>query len=351
MCLNRRDGALRLIMVWAVSASLLLLAACSSEDPKGQTAVVVPERLEVRSTTATVARTVTELRRGDRVRVLERAEDGGANWVKLRAPGGQTGWVEAHNLVGEEVVERSRQLAEEMKPVQTQAVGRSKATLRLRLTPERAADNVATLLPSRTVLEIVDRARRPRPAPTDAKSATQPVADVKEGEDSPAGTRYDQWYKVRVKDNPLLPAGWIYAGSVELDVPPEISYYVSSGRRIIGWQKIGTARDEDGRAGDHYLVFERWAASADEQADFHRLQVLAYDPASRDYYVPFREDTRGRFPVTLKMEGSRGKFQLQALDREDQAYAVDYTVELLESGRVRITRVTPKTAARDKRKR
>jgi uncharacterized protein YgiM (DUF1202 family) len=349
MFLNRSQSAVRLIALLVFTAGWLPLAACSRDESSGQTAVVVPERLELRSTTAKVSRVVAELRGGDRVMVVERVEDGGNNWAKVRGSDGQTGWVEVRHLVSQEIVDGSRHIAEEIRQTQAQAIGRSKATLKLRLTPDRSTEeNVITSLPSGAALEIVDRERRPRPASSDAKSATQPVADVKDAE--PPSTKYDEWYKVRVKDNALLPAGWIYAGSVELEVPGEISYYASSGRKIVGWQKIGTARDANGRAGDHYLVLERWALLSDDKGDFSRIQVMAYDPTSRDYYVPFREDVRGRLPVTLKMEGSRGTFQVQALDKDGQAHPVNYSIEMLEGGKLRVAKVVPKDQARGKRK-
>lgn len=351
MDLNRRGGAARLTVSLIIVCCWGLLAACSRDEAGLQTAVIVPDRLELRSSTAKVSRTVGELRSGDRVTVLERAEDGGTNWAKLRGPNGQTGWAEAGALVNQDVVERSRHLAEEIKDIQAQAVGRSKARLKLRLTPDRATeDNVAAMLPAGTALEIVGRTRRPRPVPPEGKGTTQPVANVKEGEEA-GGAKYDEWYQVRLKDNVLVPAGWIYAGSVELEVPPEISYYTSSGRRIVGWQKLGTASDDQGRSGDHYLVLERWTSSSDEKVDFDRLLVLAYNPVAREYGVPFREDVQGRWPVTLKMDGAHGAFQIKALDKADHLQTLDYTVELGEGGKVRVARNAPKEPARGRRKR
>jgi len=348
---NRWNNALRLVAMLTFTAALMTLGACSSGESSGQSATVVPDRLALRSSTAKVARAVAELHSGDRVTVLERLEDGGTSWAKLRAPNGQTGWVEASYLVNQDVIDRSRRIADEVKQIQAQAVGRSKARLKLRLTPERSADdNVATMLPAGTPLEIIDRERRPRPAAPDAKGATQPAANAKEGDES-GGTKYDEWYKVRLKDNALLPAGWIYAGSVELEIPPEISYYVSSGRRIIGWQKLGSAQDDRGRSGDHYLVLERWTSSSDDKHDFDRMQVLAYAPAARDYGVPFREDLHGRFPVVVKMEGNHGTFQVTAIDKNDQAQTLNYSVDLQEDGRVSVKRLTPKEPTHGKRKR
>src|SRR5438552_15303019 len=117
MCSNRCDGIFRLIALLIFAAGLMPLAACSHGESSGQMAVVVPERLELQSSMAKVRRKVAELRSGDRVTVLERVEDGGTNWVKLRGPEGQTGWTEANHLVSQEIVDRSRRLAEEIQNI------------------------------------------------------------------------------------------------------------------------------------------------------------------------------------------------------------------------------------------
>ena len=72
--------------------------------------------------------------------------------------------------------------------------------------------------------------------------------------------------------------------------------------------------------------------------DFDRVKVLAYDPATRDYSTPFREDVAGRFPVTLKMDGPRGYFQIIVVDKSGQTQKLTYGVELLEGGKVRVAK-------------
>jgi hypothetical protein len=295
-------------------------------------AFVVPERLKLRSSTAQAARVVGELKSGDQVTVTKRANaEDGANWSEVKGPNGEEGWIESRYLAKREIVEKSRKIAEEIKDIPTQAIGRSKATLKLRLSPDRSNDdNVATMLPLGTALEIVARERKPRPATLDAKSETTEGADK--------NVRYDDWYQVRLKDYAVLPAGWIYGGSVELEVPPEIVYFVSSGRKITGWQLIGTVKGDDGKSGEHYLVLERKNFGADEKIDFDRIKVLAYEPYSRDYSTPFREDITGRFPVTMKMNGTRGHFQIIAVDKSGREEKLTYEVEMLEGGKVRVTK-------------
>lgn len=328
-CLLRRpQSCFSVIPIISIS---VFLASCSQASLLNEKAFVVPEQLKLKSSTAPASRVVGELKSGDEVLVIGRVSSGdGTAWSQVKAPGVETGWVESFHLVKGEIVTQSRKIADEIKDTPTQAIGKSKARLKLRLTPDRTSDdNVATMLPSGTTLEIVARERKPRPATLDARSETAPEAQDPK-------VRYDDWYKVRLKDYAILPAGWIYGGSVELDVPPEIVYFGSAGRRITGWQKIGTVTGDDSKTGDHYLALERKILGADERIDFDRIKVLAYDPYSRNYSTPFREDVQGRFPIILKMEGTRGRFRLIVIDKGGQEQELVYGIEMLEGGKVRV---------------
>jgi uncharacterized protein YgiM (DUF1202 family) len=326
-------NCLKLYSYAAIILSLsAALASCSQGSAQDDKAFVVPEKLKLRSSTAQAARIVGELKSGDQVTVTDRANaEDGEHWSKVEGPNGESGWIKSLNLAPREIVDKSRQIAEEIKDIPTQAIGRSKATLKLRLSPDRSDDdNVATTLPLGTLLEIVARERKPRPARIEGKG------EAKEEPDS--NLKYDNWYKARLKDYAILPAGWIYGDSVELEIPPEIFYFVSSGRKIIGWQKLGTATDDDNESGEHFLALERRNFGADEGVDFDRVKVLAYDPASRTYYTPFREDIAGRFPVTLKMEGARGQFEIVAVDKNGQTQKLTYSVEMPEGGKLRVVK-------------
>src|SRR5882672_2842742 len=318
---------LKLYSYAAIILSLsALMASCSQGSSQDEQAVVLTDRLKLRNSTAQAARVVGELKGGDQVTVTDHASaEDGENWSEVKGPNGESGWIKSLNLVKREIVEKSRQIAAEIKDVPTQAVGRSKAPLKLRLSPDRSDDdNVATTLTSGTRLEIAGRERKPRPARIEGKGEAK--------EDSDGNVRYDNWYEVRLKDNAVLPAGWIYGDSVELEIPPEILYFVSSGRKIIGWQRIGTVTGDDSGPGEHFLALERKSFGADEGVDFDRVKVLAYNPATRDYSTPFREDIAGRFPVTLKMDGHRGHFQIIAVDKNGQTQKLIYGVEMLEGG-------------------
>jgi hypothetical protein len=331
--MKRFINCLKLYSYTAIILSLpALMAACSPGATQDEQAFVLSDRLRLRSSTAQAARVVGELKSGDQVTVTNhtKAEDG-EDWAEVKGPNGESGWLRSVNLVKREIVEKSRQIAADIKEIPTQAVGKSKAMLKLRLSPDRSDDeNVATALPSGTRLEIVARERKPRPARIEGKGEAKEEPD--------ANIKYDNWYEVRLKDYAVLPAGWIYGDSVELEIPGEIFYYVSSGRKIIGWQKIGAVTGDDSELGAHFLALERKNFGADDGVDFDRVKVLAYDPAARDYITPFREDIAGRFPVTLKMDGPRGHFEIIAVDKNGQTKKLSYGVEVLEGGKVKISK-------------
>ena len=319
-----------LLVIIAVACSLLVGSCKRSGASGGMQATVVPERVKLFNSTAEVSHVVGELKGGDQVLVVSKVDEQGKNWVEVKAADGLTGWLDSRYLVNQDIVNQSQKLAETLKDIPVQASGRSKASLKLRLTPDRANDdNVAILLPQGTPLEIVARERRPRPA----------LASDKEGDEAPS-QKFDEWYEVRLKDNQVLPAGWIYAGSVELDIPPEIVYYVSGARRIVAWQNLGNAHDNEGHAGDHFLVLERRVDGSDDTADFDRVKVLAYSPGSRDYYTPFREDLKGRFPVVTTINGQRGVFKINTIDKDGNSKLMEYDIEIPVSGKVSVKKLT-----------
>ena len=310
----------------------VIASACSKESTLRESAYVVPEKMKLRSSVAQAARAVGELKSGDPVTITDKEDsEDGTPWVKVKGPDGVTGWAEQRYFVRDEIVSESRKIADKIKDIQTQAVGKSKASLKLRLTPDRVnEENVASTLPSGTMMEIVARDRKPKPtAVTGSESETEAAASAGE-------VKYDDWYLVRLRDFTVLPAGWIYGGSVGLEIPPEVVYFVSNGRRISGWLKIGTVHGDDGTSGEHYLILERKIFGVDEQMDFDRIKILAYDPSTRNYSTPFREDVSGKFPVRLEMQGTSGKFELNAIDKNNQSVRHTFFIQMLENGKIKV---------------
>src|SRR5215475_8683527 len=164
--MKRFLNCLKLYSYAAIIVSLpALMASCSQSSPPDEQAIVLTDRLRLRNSTAQAARVVGELKSGDQVTVTEHASsEDGENWSKVKGPNGESGWIRSLTLVKREIVDKSRQIAAEVKDIPTQAVGRSKATLKLRLSPDRSDDdNVATTLPSGTFFVIDARETEPYP--------------------------------------------------------------------------------------------------------------------------------------------------------------------------------------------
>lgn len=316
-------------------ALLLAHAGCRFGGPPDESAYVVPERMRLRSSTAQAARTTDELRGADLVTITDRieAEDGTA-WVEVRGPGGERGWAEARFFVRGELVEASRQIAGAYRTVLTQALGRARAPLKLRLTPDRSSEeNVALLLAAGVPLEIVAHERRPRPrravAGTDAADSAPPLPGGRTAS-TQAIPDDDDWLLVRVRGFSVVSTGWVYGAAVGIETPPEIVYFVSNGHRITGWQRIATVTGEDGRRGDHFLVLEERISGRNPALDFDRVRILAYDPVTRGYQTPFRAEISGRYPVSLEMNGSQGRATIPVVGRDGRTSERVFCLELRE---------------------
>src|SRR5215475_14551134 len=139
----------------ALSAGLLfsialLLSGCSTLASRNQTGTVVARSAQIRSSTAVVAADLLEVSRGDGVDILDSIEvpDPTDNtkkelWYRVRARDVDKteGWIEARNIMPDDVLEKSRKVAEEDKDVQAQATGQLHASSNLRLSPDRTKDD------------------------------------------------------------------------------------------------------------------------------------------------------------------------------------------------------------------
>jgi len=233
---------------FAVLAGLAVVAAgCSTLASRGSSGVVVSRTAQVRSSTAVVAADLLEVSRGDGVDIIDSVEvpDPTDNsrkelWYRVRARDVDKteGWIEARNVMPDDVLEKSRKLADEDKEIQAQATGQLHASSNLRLSPDRANnDNIMMRLDSGSSYDIVGWRRVPKRKdlePTESDTAPKRGSvsgksrgdrgDRSEEEDQEAKETTELWYKVRI--SPAIspaPAGWIFGKQVELTVPSRLS--------------------------------------------------------------------------------------------------------------------------------
>ena len=341
---------LPVIKTCLVLAIPLLLLGCSAIASKDTTGVVVARRAQIRSSTAVVAADLLQVNRGDEIDILESTDvaDPSDNsrkerWLRVKARDDDRteGWIEARNVMPDDVRRDSQKLADEDKDVPPQASGQLRASSNLRLTPDRSGnENIMMRLDSGSSFEIVGWKRVPKPKSSEsiesdvapkAGSAQQGSAKLtQKGDESSEDEETNElWYKVRLSPNESpAPAGWIYGKQVELSVPSDIIFY-RTGREFVGWQRLD-GDSKDTRANDRdagreakpgsWLILEK--SSSDQphtldEPDFDRIYVLGYDKRNQEHYTAYRSpDLRGYLPAKIEGRGDDKFFTLRLQEEE-----------------------------------
>ena len=358
----------------------LLLLGCQTLASESSSGVIVARRAQIRSSTAVVAADLLQVNRGDQVDILETTDvaDPSDNtrkerWlrVKARDEDATEGWIEARNVMPEDVLEEARKLAEEDKDIPAQASGQLRASSNLRLTPDRTAnENIMMRLDSGSSFEIVGWKRVPKPKASEAiESDVAPKAGSAQQGSSRSGRQGDQeqapeeenelWYKVRL--SPIAspaPAGWIYGKQVELAVPSDIIFY-RTGREFVAWQRLDgdSSRDRDAtrdsRPGS-WLILEKSSSNQQRGVDepqFDRIYVLGYDKRNQEHYTAYRSpNLRGYLPAKIEGQGDTKSFTIRLQESEGgEVKEVLYNVYKDARGVLRVN--APNVGTRERRRR
>ncbi len=333
MALKKRSFS----FLFLVLAGVIGTAACRG-TMIGETAFVVSEKADVRNSTAKANNSVGGLKRGDQITIIERATQGESSYVKIKGPDGIEGWTSPTNLATQSNVDKSKEIAAQISGITAQAECRNRKSVKLRATPDRSSDaNVLVQLPAGVLFEIASRETKPKMVDPTAKPATKTEPD--EANKAPE-SNYEVWYRVRVKDNTIVPAGYVYGGSVDLEVPQEIQHFAQEKKRIVGWQRLGIVKDSKGLENYHFVIFQKSVPSADEKSDFDYLHIIGFDAKNRSvsYYNVLREEMRGSFPVKTTLEGQNATFSFDSLDASNNRKPIVYSVITGEKGHLRADR-------------
>jgi hypothetical protein len=340
----------RVFKTYLVLVLPLVLLGCSTLASKNTTGVVVANRAQIRSSTAVVAADLLQVNRGDAVDILESTDvsDPSDNsrkerWLRVKARDDDKteGWIEARNVMPEDVLLESQKLADEDKDIPAQAGGQLRASSNLRLTPDRSGnENIMMRLDSGSSFEIVGWKRVPKPKSSEAiETDVAPKAGSAQ-QGSARSNRQDQesneeeetnelWYKVRLSPTASpAPAGWIYGKQVELSVPSDIIFY-RTGREFVAWQRLD-GDSKDNSAGDKdagreakpgsWLILEKSSgnqAHTVDEPDFDRIYVLGYDKRNQEHYTAYRSpDLRGYLPAKIEGHGDNKSFTIRLQEKE-----------------------------------
>ena len=349
---------------------MLLLTGCSTLASRNNTGTVVSRSAQIRSSTAVVAADLLEVSRGDTVDILDSIDvpDPSDNtkkerWFRVRARDAESteGWIEARNIMPEEVLTRSRKLADDDKSTQAQATGQLHAGSNLRLSPDRSNnENIMMRLDSGSSFEIIGWTRVPKlkgaetsESDTAPKPGTASRNKKETDEENPEDLETTElWYKVRLSPSiSPAPEGWIFGKQVELTVPSDIIYY-RTGREFVAWRRLDEdTTDEsaaktkdvakDSRPGS-WVILEKSSSKEPHkigEADFDRIYVLGYEKHDQDHYTAYRSpDLEGYLPIRVDGRAANKTFTVRIKD--DSGQVRDMTFNLYRDDR-NVMKITP----------
>ncbi|HEV7699854.1 MAG TPA: hypothetical protein VGO43_06470 [Pyrinomonadaceae bacterium] len=324
----RRFFPLTLLMTAALLGSSCGLFDSVLGTP--DTATVIAKTAQIRTSYSVVAADLLEVKRGDRLDVIDQVEFEKVPWYRVRAHDeAQTeGWIEAQNIITSGTLKKSKDLADEFKDQTPQAAGVIRSASNLRSAPDMNPENVLFKLANGSNFEIMAWKFVPKqeaPDVDDAPKGTQKsgkkskndeIESAKEeGEPDKMDEKYDVWYEVRLDPSVSpAPAGWLFGRQVELQVPSDISFFQQNNRKFVTWQRLDADSANKVGAGDKSLSPGSWVILARNnyskpidgvEPDFDYMQVLAFDKYDQSYYTVWRSTNNtevwGRLP--LKVEG------------------------------------------------
>lgn len=304
------------------------------------TATVIAKTAQIRTSYAVVAADLLEVKRGERLDVLDQVEFEKVIWYRVRArdEAKTEGWIEAQHVIVSEVLEKSKKLAEEFQGQPPQATGQLRAASNLRLASDMSPENVLFKLANGSTFEIMDWKFVPKqevPDVDDAPKGEQTQARrtkneeieaaKEEGEPEKLDEKYDIWYQVKLDPSVSpAPAGWLFGRQVELQVPSDIVFFQQNNRKFVTWQRLDTdAADRTStitRASTpgNWVILTRTnvvKAIDGVEPDFDGIMVLAFDKYDQSYYTVWRTainvEVWGLLPLKVEGTGDSKTFSIQ----------------------------------------
>jgi hypothetical protein len=307
----------------------------SSVVGSGGTATVIAKTAQIRTSYAVVAADLLEVKRGDRLDVLDQLEFEKVLWYRVRAHDDvkTEGWIEAQNVITSEVLDKSKKLAEQFKDLPAQAAGQLRAASNLRLASDMNPENLLYKLPSGSTFEIMDWKFVPKQEVPDVddtqtgkqskNSKNEEIEAAKEdNEPEKLDDKYDIWYLVKLDPSVSpAPAGWLFGRQVELQVPSDIVYFQQNNKKFVSWERLDADNADRGTVTrgsvpGSWVVLSRTnivKAIDGVEPDFDGIVVLAFDKYDQSYYTAWRTsgDVWGELPLRIEGTGDNKTFILK----------------------------------------
>ena len=327
------------------------------------TATVIAKTAQVRTSYAVVAGDLLEVKRGDRLEILDQTEFEKVRWYRVRAHDeAQTeGWIEAQNVITSDVLNKSRKLAESFQGTPPQAAGQLRAASNLRLASDMSPENVLFKLPGGSTFEIMSWKFVPKQEVEDVddapsgqqkqakRSRNEDIEAAKEeGEPEKLDEKYDMWFLVKLDPSiSPAPAGWLFGRQVELQVPTDVHFYQENNRKFVAWQRLDAENAEKGTVSrastpGNWVVLSRSntvRAIDGFEPDFDGIIVYAFDKYDQNYYMAWRAggDAWGQLPMRIEGTGDSKSFIVRLRGPDGQMVEKRFSVFKDKGGRLRVT--------------
>lgn len=301
------------------------------------TATVISKTAQIRTSYAVVAADLLEVKRGERLDVVDTMAFEKVLWYRVRAhdEAFTEGWIEAQNVITSSTLEKSKQLAENYKNQSPQAAGIIRSASNLRSAPDMNPENVLFKLANNSTFEIMAWKFVPKtevPDVDDAPKGQQKTgkrsknaeieAAKEDGEPEKLEDKYDIWYQVKLDPSVSpAPAGWMFGRQVELQVPTDIVFFQQNNRKFVTWQRLDADSANKVGSGDKSLAPGNWVILARNsfskpidgvEPDFDSILVLAFDKYDQSYYTVWRNspgtEVWGTLPLKVDGKGDNKTF-------------------------------------------
>ncbi|MDI1243706.1 MAG: hypothetical protein PSX80_17485 [bacterium] len=361
----------RSILIAIATAAIVFQAGCTWLDGAlgtvsglaglSDTATVISKTAQIRTSYAVVAADLLEVKRGEKLDVVDKMDFERVLWYRVRARNAEEteGWIEAQHVITSDTLEKSQKLAEEFKDLPPQAAGQIRSKSNLRLASDMSPDNVLFMLPANSNFEIMDWKFVPKQELPDvddasrgeqARTARQKNEEVEsartQGEAEKLDEKYDIWYLVKLDPSVSpAPAGWIFGRQVELQVPSEIVFFQQNNRKFVTWQRLDSdvAAVQTGRSATpgNWVILSRTnvvKAIDGVEPDFDGVQVLAFDKYDQSYYTAWRSsgEVWGTLPLRVEGQGDNKTFTLTLRHPEGRMDPKRFVV-FRDKSRLRVT--------------
>lgn len=340
----------RFLLIIGLISALFTQFGCGALDlgllGPTDTATVIAKTAQIRTSYAVVAADLLEVKRGDRLDVIDQVDFEKVPWYRVRAHDEATteGWIEAQNVITSETLAKSKALAEGFQNQPPQAAGIIRSASNLRSAPDMNPENVLFKLANGSTFEIMAWKFVPKqevPDVDDApkgqqkqgkRSRNEEIEAAKEGEPDKLDDKYDVWYEVRLDAavSPA-PAGWLFGRQVELQVPSDISFFQQNNRKFVTWQRLDADNANKVGVGDKSLAPGSWVILSRNnfskpidgvEPDFDGIVVLAFDKYDQNYYTVWKStpnmEVWGTLPLIVEGKGDNKTFTVKVRNSSGQ---------------------------------